>query len=256
MSISDWLRPEKDPTTNLPPGLDAAGLLQFAFDDLERENWIGKRTVDIESRLIRLLTRSQVKFYFKGYRGYPNIVSTSVNAEIAYAPTSTRLLKEGDLLKVEFGLFHKGEYAFMAKTCPLGTISPKNAMMLLGCKSALNKGISAVLHGSSVGDISWAIHQELRMYNLVPNEQFGGYRTGPELRMDPFIPCFATKPGPRGFRLSKGMKLAVLVIAHPSTPEVRIKADGWTAFDAKGAPSAYFGSLIEVTEGQPKVLCG
>lgn len=227
---------------------DPVVLLDFVYKDLGSFVKPGISTRDIESRIQGLISETPAVPYFKGYKGYPSIVSTPVNFEVVHTPPTKRRLQDGDILKVEFGLKLNAEHAFVGWTFALGSISPERAKLLTGTHNALAAALREIRSDARVGAISQAVESELTHHGLYPSHEFVGYRIGQQPTMKPAIPCFSSAPVDRTSTIKTGMKLALIVIAHAKEPELRVKSDYWTVHDTQHADSAYFSAMVRVTD--------
>lgn len=189
---------------------------------------------------------------FKGYRGYPASICTSVNDEVVHGIPSSRRLKGGDIISVDLGVYYDGFYGDGAVTVPVEEIDNETAVLLQITEEALNLGIENAVEGKRVSDISYAIqsHAEKNGFSVV--RAFVGHGIGRELHEEPQIPNYGT-PG-RGPRLKNGMTLAIEPMINAGTYEVRILGDGWTAVASDGRKSAHFEHTVLVTSERPRIL--
>ena len=215
------------------------------------------RTVEIERLVAKITKPTGAHLYFKGYRGYPSIISLPVNDELVHTPPSKRILREGDLLKMEFGVALDSRHAVVEWTFPVGRISLEDQTLLEGAHNALLAGLGEVRTGARLGAVSFAIHRALTASGLSPNRDFVGYGIGTQPVMSPQIPCYSsctdeTQVG--GPRLCKGMVLAILVIAHQGKSACFVNPNGWGVRTTDGRKAALFSRMIEVTDGGAKIL--
>ena len=189
---------------------------------------------------------------FKGYRGYPASICTSVNEEVVHGIPSSRRLKEGDIISVDLGVYFDGFYGDGAVTIPVGKIDDDVAVLLRITKEALDLGIENAVEGKRVNDISHAIqsHAEKNGFSVV--RTFVGHGIGRELHEEPQVPNYG--PPGKGPRLKEGMTLAIEPMVNAGTFEVKVLGDGWTAVTTDGKKSAHFEHTVLVTAGKPKIL--
>lgn len=189
---------------------------------------------------------------FKGYRGYPGSICTSVNDEVVHGIPSLRKLKDSDIISIDLGVYYDGFYGDAAVTVPVGKIDDETAALVRITEEALSLGIDNALEGKRINDISHAIqsHAEKNGFSVV--RTFVGHGIGRELHEEPQIPNYGT-PG-KGPRLKKGMTLAIEPMVNAGTYEVRVLGDGWTAVTTDGRKSAHFEHTVLVTSGRPKIL--
>ena len=189
---------------------------------------------------------------FKGYRGYPASICTSVNDEVVHGIPSSRRLKDGDIISIDLGVYYDGFYGDAAITAPVGKIDSDTAALLRITEEALNLGIENAIEGNRVYDISYAIQSHAEKNGLSVVRTFVGHGIGRELHEEPQIPNYGA-PG-KGPRLKEGMTLAIEPMVNAGTYEVRVLGDGWTAVTVDGKKSAHFEHTVLVTSGKPEIL--
>ena len=195
---------------------------------------------------------------FKGYRGFPANLCVSVNDEIVHGIPGKRVLREGDIVSLDFGAIFNGFQGDAAITVGVGKISEKAKKLIETTKSTLEAGISAAHAGARLGDISAAIqhYAESRGYSVV--REYTGHGIGREMHEEPQIPNH-TEP-PHGFmpgtgpELRNGMTLAIEPMVNVGDWRTRVGADLWTVLTADGSLSAHIEHTIAVTDGEPEVL--
>lgn len=192
---------------------------------------------------------------FKGYKGFPASLCTSINEEIVHGiPSEKRFLKEGDILSLDLGLQRKGYFADAAITVGVGEVSPEAERLLAVTWEALKRAIELVTIGRCLSDISYAIESTVRKAGYHVVKEFVGHGIGRSLHEDPPVPNFG--PPGRGPKLRAGMVLALEPMVKADDSAVVIKGDGWTAATASGALSAHYEEMVAVTPGGPRVLTG
>lgn len=189
---------------------------------------------------------------FKGYRGYPATVCTSVNEQVVHGIPSQSKLKKGDIISLDIGVYYKGFYGDAAVTLPVGEIDKKAGRLLAVTEKALEMGVEKAVSGNRLSDISHAIqmHAESNGFSVVRN--FVGHGIGRDLHEEPQIPNFGN-PG-EGPRLLEGMTLAIEPMVNAGSWEVIILTDGWTAVTKDKSMSAHFEHTVAVTKNGPDIL--
>lgn len=189
---------------------------------------------------------------FKGYRGYPATLCTSINDVIVHGIPDDRPLDEGDIVGIDCGVSYKGYYGDSARTFAVGKISDDAQRLLAVTRAALDRGVAAAVVGSRLGDIGWAVqsYAESAGYSVV--RDFVGHGIGASLHEEPQVPNYGT-PG-RGTRLKAGMVLAIEPMINAGRPEQKTDGDGWTARTADGSLSAHFEFSVAVTATGPRIL--
>ena len=189
---------------------------------------------------------------FKGYRGYPASICTSINNEVIHGIPSDRVLKEGDIVGIDLGVYKDGFYGDAASTFAVGKITPDAEKLLQITEESLYLGIEYARKNNRVSDISHAIQKHIESNGFSVVRAFVGHGIGRDLHEDPQVPNFGL-PG-RGPRLRSGITLAIEPMVNAGRHEVVVLDDGWTAVTMDGTLSAHFEHTILVTEDQPKIL--
>ena len=209
-------------------------------------------TMDLERYVTKRLAQLGARAAFKGYRGYPCALCTSVNEQVVHGIPSGRLLREGEILSVDMGVVLDGYYGDSAVTVPVGEIPESARRLLQVTEEALEQAIDKVRLGNRLGDISAAVqeHVEQNGYSVV--REFVGHGIGRELHEEPQIPNFG-QPG-HGPVLKEGMVLAIEPMVNAGGAAVRVLDDNWTAVTVDGGLSAHFEHMVAVTRNGPDVL--
>jgi methionyl aminopeptidase len=190
---------------------------------------------------------------FKGYRGYPGSVCTSINQEIVHGiPSAHRRVREGDILSLDFGVELDGYFADAALTVPVGKISPEREKLLRVTRESLERAIDKVRPGNRLGDVSAAVQQWVEQNGYSVVREFVGHGIGTKMHEDPQLPNYGMAG--HGARLQEGMVLAIEPMVNRGGPAVRMLADEWTAVTADGSDSAHFEHSVAVTSNGPWIL--
>jgi len=213
----------------------------------------GISTGDLDEFAEKYTTDHRAKPAFKGYRGYPGSVCTSINDEVVHGiPSLSRMLQEGDILSMDFGVVLEGYYGDAALTVPVGKIVPQREKLLRVTRESLERAIEKVRAGNRLGDISSAVQNwvEKNGYSVV--REFVGHGIGTKMHEDPQLPNYGA-PG-QGARLQEGMVLAIEPMVNSGSPAVKVLDDDWTAVTADGSDSAHFEHTVAVTANGPWIL--
>jgi methionyl aminopeptidase len=190
---------------------------------------------------------------FKGYRGYPGSVCTSINQEVVHGiPSASRRLREGDILSMDFGVELDGYFADAALTVPVGKIAPEREKLLRVTRESLEHAIDKVRPGNRLGDVSSAVQAWVEKNGFSVVREFVGHGIGTRMHEDPQLPNYGT-PG-QGARLQEGMVLAIEPMVNTGGPAVKVLDDDWTAVTADGSDSAHFEHTVAVTKNGPWIL--
>jgi len=189
---------------------------------------------------------------FKGFRGFPGSICTSINEEVVHGIPGERRLRAGDILSIDIGAVVDGFYADAAFTVPVGTVTEEAARLLEVTQGSLVAGICQARAGNHLSDISHAVQQYVESRGMSVVRDFVGHGIGRSMHEDPQVPNFG-EPN-RGPVLRPGMTLAIEPMVNLGGFEVAIKEDNWTVVTADGRLSAHFEHTICVTEGEAWVL--
>ena len=215
----------------------------------------GVTTADLDQLADRMCRDARVRPAFKGYRGYPCVLCTSVNEEVVHGiPSPKKVLKEGDIIGLDFGVVLDGYFGDAAVTVTVGRISREARDLLSATRESLRRGIAAARPGRRLSDISAAVQRHAESHGYTVVREFVGHGIGTSLHEDPQVPNHGT-PG-SGPVLKEGLVLAIEPMVNIGGPAVRIHADGWTASTLDGSLSAHFERSIAITEDGPLVLGG
>jgi methionyl aminopeptidase len=190
---------------------------------------------------------------FKGYRGFPASICTSVNEEIVHGIPGRRVLREGDLLSLDVGAIWEGYHGDSAVSVFVGEPPSGDAEKLIRVtEESLESGIAQIRTGGRLSDVGNAVQQVVEGAGLSVVREYVGHGIGRNLHEDPPIPNYG--PPGRGPELGPGWVVAVEPMVNMGGWETRLLADGWTVVTADGSLSAHFEHTIAVTEEGPEVL--
>jgi len=189
---------------------------------------------------------------FKGYRDFPSSLCTSINEEIVHGIPSSRALREGDIISLDFGVLYEGYYGDAAITFPLGKITPKARKLIQAAKEAFHKGLDQARAGNRVSDISHAIQTYVEAQGFSVIRSFVGHGIGLSLHEEPQIPNFGL-PG-RGPKIKPGMVFALEPMIAVGDWSVEILEDNWTAITRDKSLSAHYEHTVAITEEGAEIL--
>lgn len=190
---------------------------------------------------------------FKGYHGFPGSICTSINEVVVHGiPSAKHVLKEGDIITLDFGVNYKGYHADSATTYPVGQVSPEIKQLLDVTEKSLYIGLERAKPGNYVSDISYAIESYVKPFGYGIVEEFTGHGIGRDLHEEPYVPNFGKpKQGPV---LKPGMTFCVEPMINLGTKRVKILSDNWTTVTSDRKPSAHFEHMIVITETGYEIL--
>ena len=209
-------------------------------------------TKDLDQIAEREIRRLGGKPTFKGYRGFPATVCTSVNDEIVHGIPGNRVLSEGDILKMDVGATVDGFIGDAAVTVGVGRITQEAQDLIDVTRLCLEEGIKATVEGARVGDIGAAIEEVAQSHGYSVVRDYVGHGVGRFLHEEPQIPNYG--PPNRGPLLRRGMVLAIEPMVNTGGWKTRLLEDQWTVVTADGSLSAHFEHTIGITDGKPAVF--
>lgn len=213
----------------------------------------GASTKDIDEDIESFIVGKGAVPAFKGYRGYPATVCTSINNEVVHGiPSAKRKLKDGDIIGLDLGCLVEGYYGDCAITLPVGPVPERVQELLDVTRESLNKAIVQCRAGNRIGDISHAVQTHCESHRFGVVRAFVGHGIGRSLHEEPQVPNFGEAG--RGPVLKAGMVLAIEPMVTMGSWEVRVLEDGWTAVTADGSLAAHFEDTIAITGNGPEVL--
>lgn len=190
---------------------------------------------------------------FKGYRGYPATLCTSVNEVIVHGiPSRDCRLHAGDILSVDCGVLWQGFYGDAAITVPIGAVSDEAARLVRVTKECLDSAVEVVCPGRRLTDVGDVVQRHAEGAGFSVVREFVGHGVGRSLHEEPQVYNFG--PPGRGPELRPGLVLAIEPMINAGRPGVVIDDDGWTARTEDGKLAAHFEYSVAVTANGPWVL--
>ena len=189
---------------------------------------------------------------FKGYRGYPFSLCASINEEVVHGMPSNRVLEEGDIIGLDYGVCYQGLYGDSAITLPVGKVSEQATRLMQVTERSLYAAIEQTFDGNRLGDVSAAVQETVEAAGYSVVRDFVGHGIGKSMHEDPQIPNFGKKG--RGIELKRGMILAIEPMVNAGRYKVKILSDGWTVITADGSLSAHFEHSVAITDNGPEIL--
>jgi len=213
----------------------------------------GVTTLELEKAAEARTKELGAKPAFKGYHGYPCVLCTSVNAEVVHGiPSAKRVLKDGDIVSVDYGAFIEGFCGDAAITAPVGNLSATTARLLDVTEKSLHAAIDVVKPGATLGDVGWAVQQVVEAAGFSVVRDFVGHGIGTAMHEDPQVPNYGIAG--RGLKLKAGMVIAIEPMVNIGKPDVVVLKDGWTAVAEDGSMSAHFEHTVAVTATGARIL--
>ena len=213
----------------------------------------GITTADLDAIAVAELKQRGAKASFLGYHGYPASICASVNDEIVHGIPGKRVLKEGDIISIDFGAIYNGWHGDSAITVPVGEVSSDIRRLLKVTEDALYRGIAAARAGNRLQNISRVIQQFVEHEGFSIVRQYGGHGVGRSMHEDPQLLNYI-EPGFPNPVLRPGMVIAIEPMVNMGAKETQVLSDGWTVVTKDGSYSAHFEHTVAITEGDADIL--
>lgn len=228
-------------------------LVADVLSEVEAAVGEGVTTWDLDVLAERLVREGGAEPAFKGYRGFPATLCTSINEEVVHGiPSKSRALRNGDIVSIDMGVKLGGYYGDSAVTVAVGEVPDRTAELLRVTREALERAIEEVQAGARLSNVGHAVQTWVERHGFSIVREFVGHGIGERLHEEPQIPNYGV-PG-RGPKLAPGMVLAIEPMVAMGRPETRVLSDGWTAVTKDASLAAHFEHTVAVTADGPLVL--
>ncbi|MDI6640753.1 MAG: type I methionyl aminopeptidase [Elusimicrobiota bacterium] len=232
---------------------EAAKIVSRILKTVKQEVKVGVSTKYIEEVAIREMCRYNVKSAFLGYRNFPNSICISINEELVHGiPKNNRIIKDGDIIKIDIGIKYKGFYGDIAETIPVGNVFKEAKNLLLTTYKAFENVLQVAHSGNRIGDISYSIQSFIEKNGYSVIRDYAGHGIGRNLHEKPEVPNFGQPH--TGDRLLLGMVLAIEPMVALGSPEVEVLPDGWTVVTKDKKLCAHYEHMLAITENGCDVL--
>ena len=213
----------------------------------------GISTKEIDKKMHDFIVRSDATPSFLGYGGFPGSACISINDEVIHGiPSERKILKEGDIVKIDVGARYRGYNGDSARTFPVGKVSEEALKLISVTEGSFYEAMKYAKAGNRIGDIGFAVESFVISNGFSVVRDYVGHGVGKDLHEEPEVPNFG-KAG-RGARLYTGMTLAIEPMVNIGTHSVKVLSDRWTVKTLDGSLSAHYENSIAITESEPIVL--
>lgn len=213
----------------------------------------GKTTKELDQYADKLFRQYGVKASFKGYQGFPANICTSINEEVVHTIPSERVLKDGDIITIDCGVYYKGFHTDSAITILVGNVSENVKEFVFVVKKALYSAIDKLKEGVSItviGETIQKIAEEKHGYSII--RDLTGHGVGRNLHEDPLIPNY--KAFKHGEVLKEGMTIAIEPIVSMGSGHTTILKDGWTIITNDKMPSCQWEHTVLIKKDGYEIL--
>ena len=213
----------------------------------------GVTTAQIDREIKKCILSHGAKPSFVGYGGFPASACISVNEEIIHGiPSSDKVLKNGDIVKIDVGAYYKGYHGDCAATFAVGQISEEAQRLIDVTKQSFFEGIAAIGDGKRIGDIGHAIQSYVEAKGFSVVREYIGHGIGKNLHEDPEVPNYGSAG--HGQRIREGMTIAIEPMVNQGDWRVRVLRDKWTVVTVDGKLSAHYENTVAVTANGVLIL--
>jgi methionyl aminopeptidase len=214
----------------------------------------GMTTADLDAYAEQRICELGATPSFKGYHGFPASICSSINNEVVHGiPSHKKVIRSGDVLKVDTGAYYEGFHGDSCITIAVGNVTSEAARLIKIAEESLYKGIEQVKAGVHLAEIAGAIEDHVKANGFTVVEQFTGHGVGRNLHEEPPVFNYRTREIPN-VKLRSGMTLAIEPILNAGSKNTRILADRWTAVTVDNALSAQFEHTVLVTDSGYEIL--
>lgn len=214
----------------------------------------GISTASLDKIIRNHIEKNGAKPSFLGYGGFPASACISINDEVIHGiPSTKKILKEGDIVKIDVGAYIDGFHGDSARTFAVGKISEDAQRLIDVTRESFFKAVEAVeKEGARIGDIGAAVDGHVSKYGFSVVRKYVGHGVGRDLHEDPSVPNYGTAG--RGQRIATGMVIAIEPMVNAGVSAVKELSDGWTVLTADGKLSAHYEHTVAITDNGPLLL--
>lgn len=213
---------------------------------------VGATTAEIDRFAAADIKARGATSAFLGYRKFPGHICISINEEVVHGIGGPRIIQDGDIVKIDVGVFYDGWVGDNALTVPVGNVAKETLHLLAATEESLLNAIKYARDGWMLGDLCHSVEYHVTQYGYSVVREFVGHGVGRKLHEEPQVPNYGKK-GERP-RLKSGMTLAIEPMINMGTDKTRILADKWTVVTTDRRPSAHFEHVVLITADEPEIL--
>jgi len=189
---------------------------------------------------------------FKGYNDFPYSLCISVNSAVVHGFPGSYVLKSGDIVSIDAGVFYKGYHSDSAYTHAVGEVGPEVINLLKVTKESLYLGIEKAVAGNRMGDVSTTIQAEVEKNRFSVVRELVGHGIGRNLHESPEVPNYGKRG--QGLKLQSGLVIAIEPMVNLGSKNIVQEDDGWTIRTKDNKPSAHFEHTIVVRKDKAEIL--
>ena len=212
----------------------------------------GMTTAEVDRVAVSAIKAAGATSAFLGYRQFPGNICVSINEEVVHGIGGPRIIQDGDIVKIDVGIYYDGWVGDNALSVPVGNVDKETLRLLAATEESLHVAIKFARDGWMLGDLCHSVENHVTKYGYSVVREFVGHGVGRKLHEEPQVPNFGKK-GERP-RLKAGMTLAIEPMVNMGTEKTRILADKWTVISVDRKPSSHYEHVVLVTADEPEIL--
>ncbi len=215
----------------------------------------GVSTWELDQVALEVIQKHQAVSSFIGYRGYPAQICTSVNDELVHGiPSKDRILRDGDIISIDVGVRHRGFVGDSGWTYAVGAISEQAAALMQVTEASLYAGISQVVVGKRIADVSRAVQAEVERHGLHVVREYTGHGVGRQMHEPPQVLNYVGGDPDGNLVMQPGLVIAIEPMVQVGTWQTRVLRNEWTVVSKDGSLAAHFEHTVAVTHNGPEIL--
>jgi methionyl aminopeptidase len=220
---------------------------------MEEEIEAGVDTLTLDQMAEEYIRDHGAEPAFKGYRGFPNTITSSINEQIVHGiPSEDQVVEEGDIVSIDVGARKNGAYGDAAISVGVEPLSARAQKLLEVTRQSLYEGIQKAKVGNMLGEVGHAIEEYVKPHGFGVVRDWAGHFIGHEMHLEPQVPNYG--PPDKGPELEDGIFMAIEPMVNLGTYKTEVLEDGWTVVTKDGSLSAHFEHTIAVTDDGPEIL--
>ncbi len=213
----------------------------------------GISTYELDKMIRQFIEKQGAVPSFLNYSGFPASACISINDEVIHGiPSKTRILRDGDIVKIDVGARYKGFHGDSARTIAVGNVSDEAKKLIEVTRQCFFEGAAMAIAGNRIGDVGSAIQKYAESHGFSVVRPYIGHGIGRDLHEQPDVPNYGTAG--RGVRLCNGMTIAIEPMINAGVKEIKNLPDGWTVKTADGKLSAHYENTVAIMPGEPEIL--
>ena len=232
---------------------EAGAMLHEVLEQLRRKIEPGITTKELDRFAEKLIRSYGAIPSFLNYEGYPASICASVDSQVVHGiPSSSTVLKEGQILSIDSGLILDGWQSDSAFTVGVGEISAQAQRLIDVTEQSFFAALEVAREGFRISDIGHAVQQYVEQRGFSTVRALRGHGIGREMHEEPSVPNYGV-PG-HGVRLRRGMTICIEPMIAAGDYHVKTLQDGWTVVTTDGSLCSHYEHTILITDGEPELL--